>query len=80
MKAEYRRALLAFLVELAIYSVLVVVYFFLVLHFIGAWVAEMHRDHVPLYAILCVALILGQAVLLEWVTTFLLRLIRGRSE
>ena len=80
MKAEYRRTLLSFLLELALYSVLVIVYFFLVLHFIGAWVAEIHQDHVTLYAVLCVALILGQAVLLEWVTTFLLRLIRGRSE
>ena len=80
MKAEYRRALLSFLFELALYSVLIIVYFFLVLHFIGGWLADIHQDHVVFYAFISVALILGQAVLLEWVTTFLLRLIRGRSE
>jgi hypothetical protein len=80
MKAEYRRALLAFLIELALYSVLVIAYFFLVLHFIGPWLGDIYRDHVRLYALLSVGLILGQAVLLEWVTTFLLRMIRGRSE
>jgi hypothetical protein len=80
MKAEYRHALLSFLFELALYSVLVIVYFFLVLHLIGPWLAEIYRDHIRLYALLSVSLILGQAVLLEWVTTFLLRLIRGRSE
>jgi hypothetical protein len=80
MKAEYRRALLSFLVELALYSVLVIVYFFLVLRFIGPWLGDIYRDHIRFYALLSVGLILGQAVLLEWVTTFLLRLIRGRSE
>ena len=80
MKAEYRRALLSFLAELALYSLLVIAYFFLVLHFLGPWLFDIHRDHVRLYALLSVGLILGQAVLLESVTTFLLRLIRGRSE
>ena len=50
MKAEARRALFSFLIELLVYSVLVT------------------------------GLIVVQAVLLEWVTTLLLRLIRGRSE
>ena len=80
MKAEHRRALRAFLIELALYSVLVVAYFLLVLHFVGPWLFDLYKEHVRLYALLSVGLILGQAVLLEWVTTFLLRLIRGASE
>ena len=55
-------------------------YFFLVLHFLGPWLASLHNNHVPFYALVSVALILGQAVLLESLTTFLIRLIRGRSE
>ena len=80
MKAETRRTLRAFLIELAIYSLLIVAYFFLVLHFLGPSLAHLGKTNIALYALLSVGLILGQAVLLEWVTTFLLRLIRGRSE
>jgi hypothetical protein len=80
MNAETRRTLLSFLVELFVYSLLVVAYFFLVLHFLGPWLAHIDRSHLRLYSLLSVGLILGQAILLEWVTTFLLRLIRGRSE
>ena len=80
MKAETRRTLFSFLVELAVYSLLVVVYFFLVLHLLGPSLADLDKSNIALYSLLSVGLILGQAILLEFVTTFLLRLIRGRSE
>lgn len=70
----------AFLVELVIYTVLVVVYFFLVLHLLGHWLNALASQNRYLYAAVAILLIIGQAVLLEAVTTFLLRLIRGRSE
>jgi len=80
MKAEARRALFSFLIELLVYSVLVTGYFFLVLHLLGPWLLNLDKEHVRLYAITSVGLIVVQAVLLEWLTTLLLRLIRGRSE
>ena len=80
MKAEVRRAVFSFLVELLLYSILVVGYFFLVLHFLGPSLSALHKDRIPLYALVSVALIIGQAVVLESLTTFLIRLIRGRSE
>ena len=80
MKAAARQAIRSFLIELALYSLLVIAYFFLVLHFLGPGLGQINKEHIRLYALLSVGLILGQAVLLEWVTTFLLRLIRGRSE
>jgi hypothetical protein len=80
MKAETRRTVLAFLVELLLYAILVVGYFFLVLHFLGPSLANLHKNHIPFYALVSVALIIGQAVVLEALTTFLIRLIRGRSE
>jgi hypothetical protein len=80
MKTAARQAIRSFLIELALYSLLVIAYFFLVLHFLGPGLARIDKEHIRLYALLSVGLILGQAVLLEWVTTFLLRLIRGRSE
>ena len=80
MKAEARRTLFSFLIELLVYSILVTGYFFLVLHLLGSWLFNLDKEHVRLYAITAVGLIIVQAVLLEWVTTLLLRLIRGRSE
>lgn len=80
MKADTARTFRAFVLELSVYAVLVVAYFFLVLHFLGGWLGDLAQHHHYLYAFTAILLIIGQAVLLENVTTFLLRMIRGRSE
>ena len=80
MKKETAKTVRAFAVELVIYAVLVVAYFFLVLHLLGQWLFQLETQHRYLYAMLAILLIIGQAVLLESLTTFLIRLIRGRSE
>lgn len=80
LKTEASQTLRAFLIELAVYAVLVTGYFFLVLHYLSGWLQELHLHHVKLYALVAIALIIGQAVLLENVTTWLLRFFRGRSE
>ncbi len=79
-KAEASHTFRAMLVELPIYGVLVTAYFFLVLHFLGDWLVHLHANHTTLYSLISIGLIIGQAVALEWVTTLLLRLFRGRSE
>ena len=80
MKKETIKTVRAFAIELVIYALLVIAYFFLVLHLLGQWLyqIEVHRRY--LYAGLAILLIVGQAVLLESLPTFLIRLIRGRSE
>jgi hypothetical protein len=80
MKKETATTLRAFLIELAVYAVLVVGYFLLVLHFLGDWLYQLEIRHRYTYAGVAILLIIGQAVVLESVTTSLLRLIRGRSE
>jgi hypothetical protein len=80
MKVETSATLRAFVIELIVYAILVVGYFFLVLHYLSNWLQNLHLHHVSLYAAVAIALIIGQAVLLESVTTWLLRLLRGRSE
>jgi len=80
VKKEAFKTLRAFLVELVIYAVLVVGYFFLVLHFLGEGLQRIAQNHRYTYAGLAILLMIGQAVLLQYVTTFLLRLIRGRTE
>jgi DMSO/TMAO reductase YedYZ heme-binding membrane subunit len=80
MKPETTKTLRAFLIELAIYAVLVVGYFFLVLHFLGEGLRQLEQNHRYAYAGAAILLMIGQAVLLQNVTTLLLRMIRGRSE
>jgi hypothetical protein len=80
MKKETVKTVRAFAIELAIYALLVIAYFFLVLHFLGQWLYQLEIHHRYLYAGLAILLIVGQAVLLESLTTFLIRLMRGRSE
>ena len=79
-KKEKESTLRAFVIELAVYAVFVTAYFFLVLHYLSGWLQEMHLNHVKVYALVTVVLIIGQAVFLESVTSWLLRLLRGRSE
>jgi hypothetical protein len=80
VKKGTARTLRAFVIELAIYAVLVITYFFLVLNLLGQWLYELEIHRRYTYAALAIVLIIGQAVLLESLTTFLIRLIRGRSE
>lgn len=80
-KEEKTNTLRAFLIELVVYAAFVTVYFFLVLHYLSGWLQELHLNHVKSYALVTLVLIIGQAVLLESVTTWLLRILRrGRSE
>ena len=78
MKKQETKSLRAFVVELAIYSVLVTVYFFLVLHLLGEWLYHLETQRRYLYAVVSLLLIAGQAVALDAVTTLLFRLLRGR--
>jgi hypothetical protein len=80
MKKETAKTLRAFLIELVVYAVLVVGYFFLVLHFLGEWLRQLETHHRYTYAGAAILLMIGQAVVLQNVTSLLLRLIRGRAQ
>ena len=78
MRPDVRHTLRSFLIELLVYGVLVVGYFFLVLHLLGNWLLGFFEHHCGLYAILALALIVCQGLVLEAVTTALLSLIKPR--
>jgi hypothetical protein len=78
MKQQAAKSLRAFAIELAVYAVLVVIYFFLVLHLLGDWLYRLESHHRYVYAGVALLLIAGQAVALDTVTTLLFRLLRGR--
>ena len=78
MKKQAAKSLRVFAIELAVYAVLVICYFFLVLNLLGNWLYRLESQHRYIYAGVALLLIIGQAVLLDSVTTLLFRLLRGR--
>ena len=78
MKQDTAKSLRVFAAELAIYAVLVTGYFFLVLHVLGSWLYQLETKHRIVYAFVAILLIAGQAVVLDAVSTGLLRLLRRR--
>ncbi len=70
----------SFLIELAVYSLLVSLYVYFVLYFLVGWLKHLFENSKREYAVAALALIIGQAVVLEMVTTLLLKLIRSRTE
>ena len=71
--------LASFVVELAVYAALVTVYFFLVLHFLGAWLERVFTHDRSLYAYLALLLIIAQGLLLETLTRWLLGWFKPRQ-
>ncbi|WP_298431569.1 hypothetical protein [Geobacter sp.] len=67
-----------FLVELVVYAIFVVGYFFLVLHLLGEWLKQVFDENKNIYALVALALIIVQGVTLEVVTSALLRVIRRK--
>ena len=80
MNSETAKTFQAIALELVVYALLVTGYFFFVLHYLANWLQGLHLHHVKLYALVAIALIIGQAVALESLTTWLLRWFHGRSE
>jgi len=61
-------------ISLVLYTLLVVAYSLAVLHWLNEAMAQLFRENLDHYAIASVLLILGQAILLDLVTSGLLRL------
>ena len=74
-KPNLRKLVRNFIIELAVYGVLLVVYFFAVLQFLGGMLSNLFLNNMSLYAIVGLALIITQAVVLEAVTSYLIRLL-----
>lgn len=74
-KPNLRKLVRNFIIELAVYGVLLVVYFFAVLQFLGGMLSNLFLNNMTLYAFVGLILIITQAVVLEAVTSFLIRLL-----
>jgi hypothetical protein len=70
------RALRNLIIELLVYGTLVTIYAFTVLKFLANPLADLYERDLTMYAIVALALIVAQGVLLEEVTSFLLDRLR----
>jgi len=80
MENKPSHAARSFVFELIVYAGLVVVYVFFVIALLGGLLSGLYEHHKIGYAFAALALIIGQGVVLEMVTSLLLRLIRSRSD
>ncbi|HSJ56067.1 MAG TPA: hypothetical protein VLC95_02740 [Anaerolineae bacterium] len=62
-----------FAIEMVVYSVLLVAYFYLALRFLGEPLKQMYETRMVVYAILALVLIVAQAVMLEALTSMIVR-------
>jgi len=79
VKSKLSLAVRPFLIELLVYAVLVGVYVVFVIGLLNAWLHGLYDHNKTLYAFIALLLIIGQGVVLEMVTTLLLKLIGSRS-
>jgi hypothetical protein len=63
-------------IEFVVYGILLIIYFFAVLRFLGDFLTQLFHDQLDIYAFLGLGLIVVQAVLLETITSYLIRLLR----
>ena len=61
------------LIELAVYTPLIAFYVLVVLRFLNDYITWIYNENLVVYSILAVILILGQGVLLELFTSWLIR-------
>jgi hypothetical protein len=74
--AELGRMIRSLAVELLIYSSLIVLFTVAAFHFLGPELTRLSKVHLPLYAFAALVLIIGQGVVLEQLTSFLLDRLR----
>ena len=78
--SKNKSSLLLLAAGLLIYGVLVFLYLFLVIHLLSDWILQINEENQTLYAFLCVLLIAAQGLLLESLTTAILKLSHPKSE
>jgi hypothetical protein len=75
-----RRTLFNLIIEVAIYAVLVWLYLAFVLTFLADWLKDLFAKEPPLYALVAILLMIGQAIALERLVASLAHLSRRRRE
>jgi hypothetical protein len=64
-----------FVLEMIVYSALLLVYFLTILRILGNWLFDLFNNNLLVYAIVGLMIMLIQGVVLEWLTSLLIRLL-----
>jgi hypothetical protein len=72
-RIRLKRMLRNFAIEIVIYGALVILYYFLALRLLSSPLEHLFREYLPAYALVSLILITAQGVLLESLTSFLLK-------
>ena len=80
MNQEVKHSVILFFIEIVIYTLLVVGYYFLILHLLGDWLNRLFEQDRKLYAFTALGLIICQGLILEILTRFLLAFTKPRTE
>ena len=75
-KPDLQKLIRNFVIELVVYGVLLIVYFYTILRFLGEILTNFYENNLVIYAVLALVLIVAQGVLLESLTSFLMKLLR----
>jgi hypothetical protein len=70
----------AFVFELLLYALLLVVYFALVLHYLGGWFKDLFDHDRKLFAVMALVVMIAQTVGLEIVSSSLIWLVRKKKK
>jgi hypothetical protein len=71
LQAPFRQLVRNFLIELVVYGILLVIYFFVALRYLAEPLSKLFERNLVVYAVIGLGLIVVQAVVLEFVTSFL---------
>ena len=75
-KPDLQKLMRNFAIELVVYGVLLIIYFFAILRVLGDFLTNLYNDSLTIYAVLALVLIVVQGVLLEALTSYLIKLLR----
>jgi magnesium-transporting ATPase (P-type) len=75
-KPDLQKLIRNFAIEMVVYGILLVIYFFAVLQFLGGMLHNLYENNTTWYAVVGLSLIVAQAVVLEAITSYLIRLLR----
>jgi Kef-type K+ transport system membrane component KefB len=70
----------SFVIELALYAVLIVAYFLFVLHYLSGWFKDLFEHDRQLFAVMALVVMIGQAVGLQIVCNTLIWLVRPEKK
>jgi hypothetical protein len=69
-----------FFLELLLYALLLVAYFAFVLHYLGGWFKDLFDHDRRLFAVMALTVMIGQTLVLEAISSFIIWLLRRKRK